>query len=82
MEREIQKTVIKSTLQFIDPDTLQKDFEVRLGIVPTTRYVEKLRVKIQEENPDYLILATFTEIINPEYSPLKIDVTHDKENFV
>lgn len=66
-----ERTLLKASLSIVDSETLQTILVLSYGIIDNPRQLEKLRVKFQEANPDYIILGNYTEILNPEYSPLK-----------
>lgn len=67
---ELKKTILKCTLNLVNPETLVTECSLSLGIIERPQHGEKIRVLLAENNPDYLVLASYEEILNPNYSPL------------
>lgn len=67
---KVKKTILKCTLNLVNPETLVTDCSLSLGIIERPQHGEKIRVLLAENNPDYLVLASYEEILNPNYSPL------------
>lgn len=67
---KLKKTILKCTLNLINPETLVTECSLSLGIIERLQHGEKFRVLLAENNPDYLVLASYEEILNPIYSPL------------
>lgn len=67
---KVKKTILKCTLNLVNPETLVTECSLSLGIIERPQHGEKIRVLLSENNPDYLVLASYEEILNPIYSPL------------
>nr|DAX36881.1 MAG TPA: hypothetical protein [Microviridae sp.] len=68
--KEVKKTFLKCTLNFVNPETLVTEFSLSLGIIERPQHGEKIRVLLAENNLEYLVLTSYEEILNPNYSPL------------
>lgn len=68
--KEVKKTLLKCTLNLVNPETLVTECSLSLGIIERPQHGEKIRVLLAENNLDYLVLASYEEIMNPNYSPL------------
>lgn len=64
-------TKLYGSLEIVSLETLQPLFTINLGEIRRPSQLESLRSSISDNNPDYIVLASFEEIINPAYSPLK-----------
>ena len=70
-------TLLYGSLEIVSRETLQPLFVLNLGELRRPSQLENLRSTLADNNPEYLILASFEEIINPEYSPLKDEQAKD-----
>lgn len=68
--KEVKKTLLKCTLNLVNPETLVTECSLSLGIIDRPQHGEKIRVLLAENNLEYLVLANYEEILNPNYSPL------------
>ena len=66
----VKKTLLKCTLNLVNPETLVTECSLSLGIIDRPQYGEKIRALLAENNLEYLVLASYEEILNPNYSPL------------
>ena len=64
-------TLLYGSLEIVSRETLQPLYTLNLGELRRPSQLESLRSTLVDNNPDYLILASFEEIVNPAYSPLK-----------
>lgn len=70
-------TKLYGSLEIVSLETLQPLFTINLGEIRRPSQLESLRSSISDNNPDYIVLASFEEIINPAYSPLKDEQAKD-----
>lgn len=66
----MEKMIKKASLQFVNSQTLIIECTLSLGVVEKLSPVEKLRQTLQKENPEFIVLAFYEEVLNPDYSPL------------
>lgn len=64
-------TKLYGSLEIVSRETLQPLLTINIGELRRPSQLESLRSCISDNNPDFIILASFEEIINPTYSPLK-----------
>ena len=64
-------TLLYGSLEIVSRETLQPLFTLNLGELRRPSQLESLRSTLAYNNPEYLVLASFEEVINPTYSPLK-----------
>ena len=64
-------TLLYGSLEIVSLETLQSLFTLNCGELRRPSQLEGLRSTLADNNPEYLILASFEEIVNPAYSPLK-----------
>ena len=64
-------TLLYGFLEIVSRETLQSLFTLNLGELRRPSQLESLRANLADNNPNYIILASFQEYINPSYSPLK-----------
>lgn len=64
-------TLLYGSLEIVSRETLQSLFTLNCGELRRPSQLESLRSTFADNNPDYIILASFEEILNPVYSPLK-----------
>ena len=69
-KEEVKKTILKCTLNLVNPETLVIECSLSLGIIERPQHGEKIRVLLAENNPEYLVLASYEELLNPSYSSL------------
>lgn len=70
-------TLLYGSLEIVSRETLQPLYTLNLGELRRPSQLESLRSNLADNNPDYIILASFEEIINPTYSPLKDEQAKD-----
>nr|DAR43199.1 MAG TPA: hypothetical protein [Microviridae sp.] len=63
-------TLLYGSLEIVSRETLQSLFTLNCGELRRPSQLENLRSTLADNNPEYIILASFEEIINPAYSPL------------
>ena len=64
-------TLLYGSLEIVSRETLQSLYTLNLGELRRPSQLESLRSSLADNNPNYIILASFEEVINPSYSPLK-----------
>ena len=64
-------TLLYGSLEIVSRETLQPLFVLDIGELRNPSQLEKMRVVFADNNPHFIILASFKEIVNPAYSPLK-----------
>lgn len=67
----IKSTLLYGSLDIVSRETLEPLFTLDVGKLRNPSQLEKLRVILANNNPHFIILASFKEIVNPAYSPLK-----------
>lgn len=67
----IKPTLLYGSLEIVSRETLEPQFTLNVGELRNPSQLEKLRVVFADNNPHFIILASFKEIVNPAYSPLK-----------
>lgn len=70
-------TLLYGSLEIVSRETLQPLYTLALGELRRPSQLESLRSTLSDNNPDYIILASFEEVINPAYFPLKDEQTKD-----
>lgn len=70
-------TLLYGSLEIVSRETLQPLFTLNCGQLRRPSQLESLRSTLSDNNPDYLVLASFEEVVNPAYSPLKDDKAKD-----
>lgn len=64
-------TLLYGSLEIVSRETLQSLFTLNCGELRRPSQLESLRSTLADNNPEYLVLASFEEVVNPAYSPLK-----------
>lgn len=64
-------TLLYGSLEIVSRETLQPLHTINCGELRRPSQLESLRSTFADNNPDYIFLASFKEIVNPAYSPLK-----------
>jgi hypothetical protein len=67
----VKPTLLYGSLEIVSRETLQPLFTLNLGELRRPSQLESLRANLADNNPNYIILASFEEVVNPAYSPLK-----------
>lgn len=67
----IRPTLLYGSLDIVSRETLEPLFTLDVGELRNPSQLEKMRVVFADNNPHFIILASFKEIVNPAYSPLK-----------
>lgn len=70
-------TVLYGSLEIVSRETLQPLYTLNLGELRRPSQLESLRANLADNNPHYIILASFEEVLNPSYSPLKDEQAKD-----
>lgn len=70
-------TLLYGSLEIVSRETLQSLFTLNLGELRRPSQLEGLRSNLADNNPSYIILASFEEVLNPAYSPLKDEQIKD-----
>ena len=63
-------TLLYGSLEIVSRETLQPLFTLNCGELRKPSQLENLRSTLADNNPEYIVLASFEEIVNPAYSPL------------
>lgn len=66
-------TLLYGSLEIVSRETLQSLFTLNCGQLRRPSQLESLRSTLSDNNPDYIVLASFEEVVNPAYSPLKYE---------
>lgn len=64
-------TLLYGSLEIVSRETLQPLLTLNIGELRKPSQLESMRSFISDNNPDLIILASFEEVLNPVYSPLK-----------
>lgn len=64
-------TKLYGSLEIVSRETLQTLLTINIGELRRPSQLESMRSSISDNNPDFIVLASFEEIVNPSYSPLK-----------
>ena len=64
-------TKLYGSLEIVSRETLQPLLTINIGELRRPSQLESMRSSIADNNPHFIILASFEEILNPAYSPLK-----------
>lgn len=67
----IKPTLLYGSLNIVSRETLEPLFTLNVGELRNPSQLEKLRVVFADNNPHFIVLASFKETVNPAYSPLK-----------
>lgn len=73
----VKETLLYGSLEIVSRETLQPLFTLNIGELRRPSQLESLRSSISDNNPDFIVLASFEEVINPVYSPLKDEQAKD-----
>jgi hypothetical protein len=73
----IKSTLIYGSLNIVSRETLEPLFTLDVGELRNPSQLERMRVLLADNNPHFIILASFKEIVNPAYSPLKDEQIKD-----
>lgn len=73
----IKPTLLYGSLDVVSRETLEPLFSLSVGELRNPSQLERMRITFAENNPHFIILASFKEIINPSYSPLKDEQIKD-----
>lgn len=73
----IKSTLLYGSLEIVSRETLEPLFTLDVGELRNPSQLEKMRVVFAGNNPHFIILASFKEIVNPAYSPLKDEQIED-----
>lgn len=64
-------TKLYGSLEIVSRETLQPLLTINIGELRRPSQLESMRSSISDSNPDLIVLASFEEVLNPAYSPLK-----------
>lgn len=67
----VKSTLLYGSLEIVSRETLEPLFTLNVGELRNPSQLERMRVVFADNNPHFIILASFKEIVNPVYSPLK-----------
>lgn len=67
----IKPTLLYGSLEIVSRETLEPLFTLNVGELRNPSQLEKMRIVFADNNPHFIVLASFKEIVNPAYSPLK-----------
>lgn len=67
----IKSTLLYGSLDIVSRETLELLFTLNVGELRNPSQLEKMRVVFADNNPHFIVLASFKEVVNPAYSPLK-----------
>ena len=67
----IKPTLLYGSLEIVSRETLEPLFTLNVGELRNPSQLEKMRIVFSDNNPHFIVLASFKEIVNPAYSPLK-----------
>lgn len=70
-------TLLFGSLEIVSRETLQSLYTLDIGELRKPSQLESLRANFAANNPDYIILASFKEVVNPSYSPLTDEQAKD-----
>ena len=73
----IKPTLLHGSLEIVSRETLEPLFTLNVGKLRNSSQLEKMRVSFADYNPHFIILASFKEVVNPAYSPLKDEQIKD-----
>lgn len=73
----VNPTLLYGSLEIVSRETLQPLFTLNCGELRRPSQLESLRSTLADNNPEFLVLASFEEVVNPAYSPLKDDKAKD-----
>lgn len=73
----VKSTLLYGSLEIVSRETLQPLYSLNLGELRRPSQLESLRANLADNNPNYIILASFEEVLNPSYSPLKDEQAKD-----
>nr|DAH93076.1 MAG TPA: hypothetical protein [Microviridae sp.] len=66
-----KSTLLYGSLEIVSRETLQPLLTLNIGELRRPSQLESMRSSIADNNPNLIVLASFEEILNPAYSPLK-----------
>lgn len=72
-----KSTLLYGSLDIVSRETLEPLFTLNVGELRNSSQLEKMRVVLADNNPHFIILASFNEIVNPSYSPLRDEQIKD-----
>lgn len=64
-------TKLYGSLEIVSRETLQSLLTINIGELRRPSQLESMRASISDNNPHFIVLASFEEVVNPAYSPLK-----------
>lgn len=64
-------TKLYGSLEIVSRETLQPLLTINIGELRRPSQLENMRASISDHNPHFIVLASFEEVVNPAYSPLK-----------
>lgn len=67
----IKPTLLYGSLEIVSRETLEPLFTLNVGELRNPSQLERLRIVFADNNKHFIVLASFKEIVNPDYSPLK-----------
>lgn len=73
----VKSTLLYGFLEIVSRETLEPLFTLNVGELRNPSQLEKMRVLFANNNKHFIVLASFKEIVNPAYSPLKDEQIED-----
>lgn len=73
----VKSTLLYGSLEIVSRETLEPLFTLNVGELRNPSQLEKMRVLFADNNKHFIVLASFKEIVNPAYSPLKDEQIED-----
>jgi hypothetical protein len=70
-------TLLYGSLEIVSRETLQPLYVLNCGELRRPSQLESLRSTFVDNNPNYIILSSYKEFVNPAYSPLKDEQIKD-----
>lgn len=67
----VKSTLLYGSLEIVSRETLEPLFTLNVGELRNPSQLERMRVLFADNNKHFIVLASFKEIVNPAYSPLK-----------
>lgn len=67
----VKPTLLYGLLEIVSRETLEPLFTLNVGELRNPSQLEKMRIVFADNNPHFIVLASFKEIVNLAYSPLK-----------
>lgn len=73
----VKSTLLYGSLEIVSRETLEPLFTLNVGELRNPSQLERMRALFADNNKHFIVLASFKEIVNPAYSPLKDEQIKD-----